>query len=240
MNIENPLEATKEKLLPLLKESFGENLKSVIMYGSAVTDNFNPESSDINVLVILEKRDTASLTLFGKKSKTAVKKYRFTVLPLAENDFLDSSDVFPMEYNDIHDSHKVVAGENILEKLVITKNNLRHQLEERFRGLVNQICQAVLSCAGDKKILKSELRHIPGITRMLLRSALRLKGVDPKEVPSGRLFAEIKSLYSADFSFVSDFAEKYPGKEAGDVFDFTSELLENLDIVVSEIDSMDR
>jgi predicted nucleotidyltransferase len=67
MNIKNPLETTKEKLLPLLKENFRENLKSVIVYGSAVSDNFNPESSDINVLVILEKIDTASLALFGKK-----------------------------------------------------------------------------------------------------------------------------------------------------------------------------
>ncbi len=236
MKINNPQQPVREKVLPVLKDCLGENLKSVILYGSAASDSFNSLSSDINILILLERHNTASLAGLGKKWKCIIRKYRITPLVLTSEEFINSADVFPMEYNDISDRNIIIYGDNVLDKLDITGSNMRHQIEERLRGLSNQIRQLLLSCGGSKMRLMNNLKALPGILRTILRSALRLKGTKTDSTSDEMIISGIKKAYGVDFSIC------LPSSmcKCADPFDFTDSLLGCIDAITAQIDSMDR
>ena len=234
MILDNPKEVTEKKIFPCIKECFKDNLKSVILYGSAVTDSFNAASSDINILILINKNNANSFVEFGKKSKKIDRKYRFSILILTFEEFINSADVFPMEYHDIYDCHIVIHGENIEGMLKLTSNNLRHQLEERLRGFSNLFRQAIVDSDGNLKILKQTTAIVPGAIKPILRSALRLKKVDVKNLTDKMVFEKIGQEYSVDMSvFSTDITKlKYL-----DMISVITKILEVMDKITMQIDA---
>jgi len=235
MKINNPKEVTEKIIFPCIKECFKDNLKSVILYGSAVSDSFNATTSDINILVLIDKNNANSFIEFGKKSKKIIKKYRFSILILALEEFINSADVFPMEYYDIYDRHVVIYGESIEGKLKLTSHNLRHQLEERLRGFLNQFRQAIIQSGGNHRFLKQNIKIIPGVVKTLMRSALRLKDVEVKNLTDNMVFAEIEKEYSVDMSVFSEIpnTNKYQ-----DMISVITKILEIIDTITVQVDKL--
>ena len=237
MKIDNPQKTARDIILPVLKDCFKDNLKSVILYGSSASDTFNSRYSDLNILVLLDTSSTDAIFQLGKKSGSIFRKYRITALVLTVESFINSADVFPMEYNDIADRHVLLYGDDAVGKLEITRTNLRHQLEERLRGLSNQIRQIVLNSRGSRRLLKANIGMLPGAVKTILRSALRLKGVSVNNMPDDMLFSETELKYGLDFSLYADISGM---KKDIDIFTYTSLLLENIDKLTEEIDLMGR
>ena len=55
---EDRINSVEKDFVMQAKTAFGDNLKSIILYGSILTENYNPLSSDINLLIntLLGKR----------------------------------------------------------------------------------------------------------------------------------------------------------------------------------------
>ncbi len=235
MKIHDPKAVTKETLLPIIKECFKDNLKSVILYGSAASELFNITTSDINILILLNKNISDELLEFGKNAKKAIEKYRFSILIFTLEEFIDSADVFPMEYYDINDRHIVIYGENISGKLKLTANNLRHQLEERLRGFVNQFRQSIIQSGCNKDFLRKNIKAVPGIIRIIMRSALRLKGIDVKDLSDNMIFLEVKRNYNIDISVF--YSPSYTAKDQ-DIVAAVASTLDILDKIIAQIDAL--
>ncbi|MCL2294103.1 MAG: nucleotidyltransferase domain-containing protein [Spirochaetes bacterium] len=236
MKISNPKAITEEKFLPCIKECFKENLKSVIIYGSAASDSFNAAASDINILILLDRNIANSLIEFGKKSKKIVKKYRFSILILTTEEFISSVDVFPMEYYDIHDRHIVICGETIAGKLKLTSCNLRHELEERLRGFSNYFRQAVIQSGGSQRFLKHNIKTAPGMIKTIMRAALRLKGAEVKNLTdAGKIFAEVEKKYEVDMSV---FTAAPNALKNQDIISHITKILEAIDKITVQIDKL--
>ncbi|MCP5514028.1 MAG: nucleotidyltransferase domain-containing protein [Spirochaetales bacterium] len=237
MTINNPQKEVQERVLPLIKECFENNLKSVILYGSAATGSFSSKYSDINLLILPEQNNYNSLMEFGKKGKKIIKKYRITTLVLSVDDFINSADVFPMEYHDIADRHITIFGDDIVEKLSITRTNIRHQLEERLRGLSNQIKQSIINSGGSRITLRANMRFIPVAVKTILRAALRLKGIKAEVLQGEMVFSEAEKVFGADLSGCLKLTGKDKEK---DIFTLAAVLLTGIDKITSVIDSMDN
>ena len=234
MVIDNPKEVTEKKILPYIKECFKDNLKSVVLYGSAASASFNAASSDINILILINKNNTDSFVEFGKKSKKIDKKYRFSILILTFEEFINSADVFPMEYYDICDRHIVIHGDSIEGKLKLTSNNLRHQLEERLRGFSNLFRQAIIESAGNLKFLKQSVLIVPGVVKSLLRPALRLKKAEVKNLTDTMLFKKVQQEYNVDMSvFLTDFN----AVKNKDIVSVITKILEAIEKITMQIDA---
>ena len=177
--------------LTKVKDIFRDNLKSVTVYGSAITERFTDRFSDVNVLIILDHADPVAVTGLGKGATKIMTKNRITPLLLTEAEYLGSADVFPMEYLDIVDTRKVIFGDDLTKKLEITKLNLRHQIEEEIRGSINSIRRALVATKGSSRLMKRILKSWFGSQSALLRGLLRLDGVN--EIPENPE-ATIKAL----------------------------------------------
>lgn len=158
------------------KTAFGGNLRSIILYGSILTDNYNPVSSDINLLIILNQADPERIVVLGKYGAKTLQANRITPTILSYNEFISSADIFPMEYFDIKELHKTLYGDDVFQDLEISKANLRLQTEDRLRGCINSLRQVLLLSESNPKYIANGVRHTHGLYNAIFRSILRLVG----------------------------------------------------------------
>ena len=102
-----------------LAESLGGNVLSILVYGSAAGINYNPGISNINIAVIVKALDFSVLKQSIDLIKSARKHKIATPLFLTREYILGSLDVFPVEFSEIKEQHKVIFGEDIFKDLGI-------------------------------------------------------------------------------------------------------------------------
>ena len=170
------LEAVKKDFVMQAKTTFGENLRSIILYGSILTENYNPVSSDINLIIILNQADPERIIVLGKYAAKTLQSNNITPTIMSWNEFISSADIFPMEYFDIKDLHEVLYGDDVFQNLEISRANLRLQTEDRLRGCINSLRQVLLLSESNPKYIANGVRHTQGLYNAIFRSILRLVG----------------------------------------------------------------
>jgi predicted nucleotidyltransferase len=158
-----------------LEKTFGANLKSFILYGSAATgEKF--KHSDINTLLVLEKIDTTVLKPAAKIIKKWVEGGQPVPLIFSRESLASSRDVFPVEFMDIKENHKVIFGEAVFDSITVEACNLRLEIERELKSKLIRMRQMYLASGGDKGRIKFLLiRSISGFTA-LLKGIIRLYG----------------------------------------------------------------
>jgi predicted nucleotidyltransferase len=168
--------AIEEDFVNILKDSLGDNLYSVVVYGSYATTGFRPGVSDVNVLILSEESAARSLKSLSKRAHRLMRRRRITPLLLTRGEFLTSADVFPMEYMDMQARHSVLYGPDPTGELTFSQDNLRHQLEHQLRGSLVSLRQLVLSAKGSGRLLGRYLKRWYGSIGAIFRGVLRLSG----------------------------------------------------------------
>jgi hypothetical protein len=84
-----------------------------------------------------------------------------------------SADIFPMEYADILERHRVLAGTAPFDGIAVDREHLRLQLEHEAMGKLLKLRQSVLAAGGDEKqhieLLAASLSTIMVIFRAVER-----------------------------------------------------------------------
>ena len=232
------LSVVETVFVPLIRDTFGDKLQSVILYGSAVKGRFVDKASDVNALILISEDDPDALTILGKKAARIMWKNRISPLILTAAEFINSADVFPMEYMDIRSSRKVVFGSDVTEELEITKANLRHQVEEQLRGSITSLRGALLHSRGKAWDLKQFLKGWFGAQNALFRGLLRLKGAE--EVPSEpeKIAVDLGEAFSVDSKALSQAIRIRHGEKL-DASVAAKGLLLLLTNLVKSVDSME-
>ncbi len=191
--INNPIELAS-KASSEYYDCYKEDLVSVILYGSAAGGDFNPKTSDINLLVVLKEAVIGNMV----KSDEIQKKYlkeRFSRPLFMDMDYIKSSlDSFPIEFLNMKNCHKVLTGEDILENLVIDKADLRLQIERELKGKRLHLTQQWLEVRNKPRLVKELLIASLRDFSACFRALLHLK---EKDVPQDRteLFSAIEKTY---------------------------------------------
>ena len=125
---------TLTELVDKLSEAHGQNLSSVVLYGSAVVGGQLEEDRPKKILVVLDL-----ITPIDLKAAHAVADWwrsEGNPLPVyfTDEEISDSSDVFPIEFIDMSEKRHVLYGKDPFDGLEIPTQNLRHQLEYELRA----------------------------------------------------------------------------------------------------------
>ena len=162
-----------------LEEALGENLVSLLLFGSAARGTHVEGRSDLNLLLIV--RDASVARLHGTVPVVAewAKGGEPPPLIFSETEWRASSDVFPIEMEDMRDAHRVLAGRDPFEGVVTKRGDLRLELEHEVRGKVLRLRTEYAAAAGDGKALGRLLVHSAGTFFVLFRAVLRLAGGAP-------------------------------------------------------------
>ena len=93
-----------------VKALFGEQLEGVVLYGSAVRGEFLVGRSNVNLLLLVSSYDQALLKKYGALHRRWSKEQILAPLFLTEEELGSSATVFPLEYLEIQEQHRVLGG----------------------------------------------------------------------------------------------------------------------------------
>src|SRR3954465_14365366 len=105
----------------------GTGPPSVVLYGSAAAGEHIAKRSDYNVLVIVDALDPSRLTAASAASRAWAEAGNPAPLTMTMSEWRGSSDIFPMEYADILERHKVLHGEAPFDGIRVDARDLRLQ-----------------------------------------------------------------------------------------------------------------
>ena len=132
---------------------FGDDLKSILLYGSGARGEYVPKKSDLNFLIVLTEkamdRIRGAFPLIRKWRKRRVNIPLF----LTEAYIASSLDTFPVEFLNFRESHRLVFGKDILAELSFNKENIRLQCERELKGKLLLLREAFLDSEGRTKEL---------------------------------------------------------------------------------------
>jgi predicted nucleotidyltransferase len=165
-------------------EIFGNDLVSIILYGSAATNEYDRKRSDINTLVVLNETGIADIWrvhpfLVKWRRKRIACPYFMT------RSYIEASvDSFPIEFLNMRFSYQVLFGENVLKDLKFQKQDLRLQCERELKGKLLHLRQGIVLAGTHARDLRllivRSLATFTSIFRVLLY--LKNKNMPKKKI----------------------------------------------------------
>jgi len=157
---------------------YGDNLVSVVLYGSGASGEYIPGKSDLNYIVVLK-----NITAFElEKGRPFIKElnHRWIKIPMffTENEVKTSTDTYPIDIIEIKENHKIIFGKDLFIDLTINNSNMRVQCEYELKGKIHEIRRMFLSLGFEQDVGGLILLSFNSILTMI-RAALRLKKVQP-------------------------------------------------------------
>jgi hypothetical protein len=122
------------ELVQKLNEAHAENLKSVVLYGSAIVDGQSDEQRPRKVLVVLDRILPIDLEAAHEVAEWWRSEGNPVPVYFTSEEMDESSDVFPIEFIDMSQVRQVLYGRDPFEGLQVSTRNLRHQLEYELRA----------------------------------------------------------------------------------------------------------
>lgn len=198
-----------EMLTEELKKIYAGNLRSVILYGSAVTGEFIAKRSDYNILVVIDKLGIDELKLISGITRKWVKAGNPPPLIFSMKRLISSMDVFPLEFIDIKDNHKILFGEDVFAKLEIKTDNIRLELERELKSKIIQLRESYILTGGQPKEVQELLIKSASTIMVLMRGVLRLHNIRPpvKKLEAVAKLAEKISFDASIFTIIWDMKE---------------------------------
>ncbi|UCF91826.1 MAG: hypothetical protein JSW39_26745 [Desulfobacterales bacterium] len=167
---------------PFLDEILGryqDKIHSIHIVGSALTDDYDPQSSDINSVFVLHAMDFVLLAGLAPLGKKYGKKGIAAPLIMTPSYIVNSLDVFPLEFLNIKMLHTTVFGSDIWQGMEIRRPDLRQQCERELKVKLIGLRQGYIASSGNRRLLtdgfvKSFSGYLPlfkGIITLLGREA---------------------------------------------------------------------
>lgn len=168
------LDAKLDRFAQALAAAAGDNLVSLVLYGSTAAGTTH-DSSDVNLLLILRDASAARLHQLGDAFRAWARQGDRPPLVFSLDGWRRAADVFPIEIEDIRRHGRVLLGTDPVADLPTTRDDLRRQLEREARGAMTQLRAAYAAAAPDGKALARLLVASFSTVRVLFRAALRLE-----------------------------------------------------------------
>lgn len=240
-SIPGHLEKTVAQFKSDIEGIFGEQLRSVVLYGPSVRGEKAKEPY-INFLVVVDDNTPSELAKCAPLMKGWRKNLIATPLFLASDYIARSLDTFPLEFMAMQQSYAMVMGDDPLESLEFNSADVRSQCERELKGKLIHLRAEYLNLRGNKKGLTDLVQRSLATFRLLFSGALYLKGLDIPESTTDIMAAVVEAyeLDSGEFKKLTAVAHgeiKLTDTESDELFDVYVEELMKLS---KQIDSMEE
>jgi len=181
--IEGLPEETQKLLKSYVKDvtkAYGNELEGILLYGSAVRGEFLPGSSNLNLLLVMSSYDLSVLKKYDSIHKRWSKERVVVPLFLTVADLQSASLAFPLEYQDIHECHRLLWGQDPFVGLKIDDRYLAAEVLQALRGNLFRFRQRLVEGRSTEEAITillalsitALLPTLRGLQRLLLRPVL--------------------------------------------------------------------
>jgi predicted nucleotidyltransferase len=197
-------ESKLQELVTRLQQACGENLVSIVLYGSAAREDFHEEFSDVNVLVVLQHLEQSSFAAISGVLHwwSHEEKLRPPMIMTLE-ELRESADVFAIEMLDIQRSHKTLFGQDVVTAIEVPMNLHRVEVEHELRTTLLRLRHHLLLSPDNQDELRAVLAKSITSVLTLFRHALIALGQNPPQAKpelletAGKVFGfEVQPLRS--------------------------------------------
>ena len=228
-----------DEFVKRVREAGGTNVESVILFGSAVSGDFHPGLSNLNLLCILGVGSFSALQALAPAAKWWDKQKQPPPLCMTRRELERSTDVFTIELLDMKQHHRVLDGADVLSGLQIPMDLHRVQVEYELREKLMLLRQHVLIADGNDSRLWDLLLHsAPSFSTLFRHALIALSDSattgrrEALEVLSKRLGFDTSPL-----AHVMDAREKKVDRGKWDIRDLTARYLAAVEQVTDAVDS---
>ena len=166
-------------LVAKLKDAAGSNLLSVILYGSAATEEFHEGHSDLNILCVMQNLGRDDLSKLHAAAAWWAKKGHPAPLFFTLDEIHHSADVFAIEFLDIKAGHRILHGDDVMTLLHIPMDRHRLQVERELRNNTLRLRQHYLMHPSDSRKTLELMTSSISTFAALFRHALIALGEEP-------------------------------------------------------------
>lgn len=156
-----------EQIATQATQALGENLISLLLYGSHPRGEARP-SSDVNIMVVVTDSSSKAMAPLLTYAQEWSKAGTSAPVVVAAMEFLDSQDTLALEYLDIAAARQVLAGHDLFATFTPDWDIVRHALEQEARRKAIILMKRWLASAGSGREARRIITDtIPGYVAML-------------------------------------------------------------------------
>jgi predicted nucleotidyltransferase len=221
----------------------GENLASVLLYGSVAAGDHIEQRSDHNLLIVLNRITTEDLRL----SQVPISAWQYLGQPmpvyLSIEELQDAADVFPIEFLQMEKARKVLYGRDPFEFIQISRANLRHQTEYELRTKLIRLRRLYIPASTSIEKLSSLMIASLASFAALFRAVLILHGQEPPITKPDTVRATVRLLeldaspFERIFELRANGGSSLTGMEANKVF---AAYMTQIEHVIEVVDRLDK
>src|SRR5438105_2745602 len=183
-----------DMLVENLRAAHGDNLASIVLYGSVAAGDHVELRSDHNLLIALHRIALDDL----RSSQTAMRKWQSLGQPLpvyfTVEELKRAADVFPIEFLQMEKARKVLYGRDPFEFVEISPANLRHQTEYELRTKLIQLRRLYIPASTSVERLSALMSDSLASFAALFRAVLILHSQEPPVSKADSVRATVRLL----------------------------------------------
>jgi hypothetical protein len=169
-------------LVKQLCEVLPNQVRSIVLFGSAAAGDFIEGTSDYDLLIVLDRVTIVELEALGPVIQRWCRRGNPVPLIFAANQIALSVDAFAPEFLEMQQSRKVLFGIDPIANMTIDLAHVRIHLERELKGKLLALRNRFALAVGDRRRILSLLKASFSTFLSLFRLALRLYQSDvPKE-----------------------------------------------------------
>jgi predicted nucleotidyltransferase len=211
------METKLTELVGRLKAAGGDNLKSVILYGSAVTGEFVSKYSDVNILCVVGRAGSSEIEEMHGSAVWWIRQGHPAPLVFTLQELERSADIFAVELLDIKHRHRLLFGEDFFANFEIPLRHHRLQVERELRTHWLRLRQAILAAPLSNRVHLALMTDSVSAFCALFRHALFAAGQQMPDTKRAAV-AAVASVTGADPSAFNQILDLREGKrKPGDI-----------------------
>ncbi|HYE13123.1 MAG TPA: hypothetical protein VD968_01635 [Pyrinomonadaceae bacterium] len=226
-----------------LRATHGENLASVVLYGSAAAGDFVQLQSDYNILIALHRITPEDL----KMAHAPAREWRRLGHPLPVYftfaELREAADVFPIEFHQMERARVVLYGRDPFDDFSFSDVNLRHQTEYELRSKLLQLRRLYIPASDSAGRLRDLMCDSLASFATLFAPVLMLHGAEPPVLKQDVVAATARllGLDGATFERIFELRARGDGAELGEgeADALFASYMEQIEAVIAAVDRVE-
>lgn len=212
---------TLSTFIAAAKKAFGDQMLSVVLYGSGAEGKLRP-TSDVNLILVLSAFDRGLADQLREPLRLAQAAIKLRVMFLLEDELKPASQAFAVKFADIVRRRLVLYGKDPFASVSVSRNDAIFRLKQTLLNLTLRLREAYIARSLREEQLSSVIADAAGPLRSCASTLLELEG-RPASSPKAALEEIAKSSPSVahDVQLITEARQRHalpPGAAAPALF----------------------
>lgn len=181
-----------DRFVASAKEALGEDLVSLVLFGSAAEGRMRA-TSDVNLMMVLARFDPAKVDRLREPMRLAHALIRLEAMIVLEPELAAAAEAFAVKFADIRARHRVIAGKDVTAAIAPTPAAMAARLRQILLNFILRTRERYVLVSLRDEQLAAVVADAAGPLRAAAEIMLQLEG-RPAESPKAALEALAREL----------------------------------------------